>query len=605
MRFLASRLDRHFGSFKFRLAAYFLLLSLLPLMGAVWAFSEVATRGEIDRADARLNSALRIAHTEFRSRVDQATTTAESLARATGFQQAYAEGSDDALARLFREVPNAAFYKRGQLAAGTPPPALAIRRSATVVDPDGRRIGRVVAFVALDDELITQLHPPGFRPDALALVSGGRTVVGPAGLGRSRLPFRSAGDVNARGEPHRALAAVVSDGEPRAALVVLLPKDKINKQAASLQRKMLLLALIALAIAGTLAYVLGRAIVRSLKQLSDQAAAVARGNFSSRVPVRGRDEFAALGRAFNDMAEHLETHLEELAWERGRATHAVSRFGEALAATHNPYLLIPVIVDSMVAATGAAGGRLLVDGVEITSSGDAHGGGNPLEILLSADGGDAMLLLTPKETDFSDEARELAYWLASQARTALENATLHKRLEQAALMDTLTELPNRRQFEESLALELSRLERFGGVLALIVADLDDFKQVNDRYGHLSGDDVLRAFAEVLRANVREVDTAARYGGEEFAVLLPGTDLAGAESVAERIRSQMAERLVATVPGATLRVTASFGVAAYPSSPTEEALFSAADDALYRAKASGKNRVAVSGDARYATVRSSR
>jgi diguanylate cyclase (GGDEF)-like protein len=110
---------------------------------------------------------------------------------------------------------------------------------------------------------------------------------------------------------------------------------------------------------------------------------------------------------------------------------------------------------------------------------------------------------------------------------------------------------------------------------------------------------------VLRANVREVDTAARYGGEEFAVLLPGTDLAGAESVAERIRSQMAERLVATVPGATLRVTASFGVAAYPSSPTEEALFSAADDALYRAKASGKNRVAVSGDARYATVRSSR
>ncbi|HEY3070555.1 MAG TPA: GGDEF domain-containing protein, partial [Gaiellaceae bacterium] len=135
-----------------------------------------------------------------------------------------------------------------------------------------------------------------------------------------------------------------------------------------------------------------------------------------------------------------------------------------------------------------------------------------------------------------------------------------------------------------------RAERFGGALALIVADLDDFKQVNDRYGHQAGDDVLRAFADVLRETVRDIDLAARYGGEEFAVLLPQTDLAGAERVAERLRERMEIRLVEPSSDSPFSVTASFGVASFPEAGTPAALFAAADEALYRAKSAGKNCV---------------
>jgi diguanylate cyclase (GGDEF)-like protein len=608
MKFLAAWLERHVGSFKVRLAAYFLLLSLLPLVGAVWAFSAVASRGETGRADARLNNALRVAVSDFQSRVDQASDSARSLARATSFQQALDEGNRQALSNLYRETPNAAFIVNDQVVAGRPAPDGSVQRSAEVLDGDGKLVGKVVVYVPLNDRLVTQLRDRSSFEDGdeIALLTGGHVVGAPGGLGDTRLPVERAGDIEVDGDRYRALATPLAYGKPEAKLVVMTPKAAIEAEAADLRRRMLLVAIVALSVAAALAYVIGRTIVRSLKELSDAAGAIAHGNFGSRVPVRGKDEFSNLGRSFNDMAEHLESRLEELAWERGRTRDAIARFGEALAATTNPYFLGPFIVESMVEATGARGGRLIVDGEEVARSGNPEGGSEPLAIPLeSEDGETGLILLTPEGPDFSDDARELAHWLAAQARTALEHASLYQRLELEAVTDGLTELPNRRQFEERLSEELARVERFGGTLALVLADLDDFKGVNDRHGHLAGDDVLRAFADVLRDTVRDIDTAARYGGEEFALLLPGADEEGAARLAERVRATMADRGIETFPGALVTVTASFGVAAFPAAPTEGELFAAADGALYRAKRAGKNRVAVAerGDTRMpSTVR---
>jgi diguanylate cyclase (GGDEF)-like protein len=580
------------GSFKLRLVTYFVLLALVPLLAASWAFSEVSTNSELANTDARLNAALRVAVRDYAQTIsNDAAATAKSLANATSVQRAFLTRDRAALIRLSKEIPHTAFYSHGQLLAGTDAPDLSAQR-LSVVTAKGKEIGRIVVWLPLDNALLLELRDNSGleRGDILLLSTGGQIVAGPrALLGGRQVPGERSRYVRYAGSEYRAVSTALLSGSPAVTLVALTPKSAIRSAVDDLRKRFLLFAFAAMAVVALLSWVLGRTIVRSLRELADAAGAVARGEFRQRVPVRGRDEFAALGRAFNEMSEQISA-------ERGRVQEAVDRFGKALAATHDPFALLNVIVESAVEATGAAGGRLIVDGREQARAGDPDHGGKPLEIPLGPEGSEnTMLLLTPDGPDFRDQSRELAQWLGSQAAVALENVRLHRIVERQASTDGLTDLANRRHFEEALAGEISRAERFGGMLALVLADLDDFKQVNDLYGHQTGDDVLRAFADVLRETVRDIDLAARYGGEEFAVLLPQTDLDGAERLAQRLRETIASRRLTLEPGATFTVTSSFGVASFPEASTPAALFAAADEALYRAKSEGKNRV-VSADA---------
>ena len=162
--------------------------------------------------------------------------------------------------------------------------------------------------------------------------------------------------------------------------------------------------------------------------------------------------------------------------------------------------------------------------------------------------------------------------------------------------DSLTGLYNRRHFDERLAGELRRAERERSRVALLMLDLDHFKHINDTYGHAVGDEVLRHVAKIIAREVRVgTDVPARYGGEEFAVIAPGTNLLGAESLAERIRTRVAELRV-PVGDQLVSVTVSVGVAVFdPRVTTRDepvrALVEAADQRLYQAKHAGRNRVA--------------
>ncbi len=167
-----------------------------------------------------------------------------------------------------------------------------------------------------------------------------------------------------------------------------------------------------------------------------------------------------------------------------------------------------------------------------------------------------------------------------------------RRLEELAKTDPLTCLYNRRFFMELFERELEKARRYNQPLSCVMVDLDHFKQINDRHGHLAGDQVLVSAARAMKAGVRTTDLLARYGGEEFVIVLPLTDAAGAQELAERCR-----RLILDSPvihdKATIRVTASMGVATFPRDgvQTVDDLLSLADEALYRAKAAGRDRIA--------------
>lgn len=171
-----------------------------------------------------------------------------------------------------------------------------------------------------------------------------------------------------------------------------------------------------------------------------------------------------------------------------------------------------------------------------------------------------------------------------------------KKLQEQSLTDPLTGLRNRRFFDERLVEEFGRAQRYSNPLALLMLDLDLFKQVNDRHGHQGGDVVLREAAAVVRATVRDPDICARYGGEEYAVILPMTHMSGALSVAERVwRALGAKRYAVPGPGGTtveIGVTASIGIAFFPAKDvtTAELLLRYADEALYQAKRAGRNTI---------------
>lgn len=549
-----------FSSFKIKLVAWFALLALLPLAVAFFEYGRLAQRSETRRADATLQGNLQTVYAGMSARLEAAATEARTLASEPALQRALRDRDRAAVEAALRGHPNAAVHGRG-FAVGTNP---APNRTVAVVS-GGQVIGRVYVSVPLNAATLRKL--------SAAFPPGDRLIVAPHGTPTS---------VTYHGVRYRALSAPP--------FTVLTPQHAID---AAVHRSLSIVigVLIALLLAMALAtYLIGGSIVRSLRRLADAAQALSRGDLEQRVPVEGRDEFARVAYAFNDMALELEKRLKDVDHERRRTRAANARFGAALAATLEPAQLLDTVVATAVEETGATGGMVVRPDDEVGRVGYPERGAERIEFPLRAGEVDFGSLVLTGDS-FDAEHIETAAALAAQATIALENARLHGIVERQALLDGLTGLANRRSADETLRLEVARARRFGDKVCLVIADLDDFKNVNDTFGHPVGDDALRMFAATLAATVREMDVAARWGGEEFALVLPGTDAEGGARLAERARVALEDRGL-RVDGRAVPLTASFGVAALPPSVDVDELVSAADAALYEAKRTGKNRVMV-------------
>ncbi len=515
-------------------------LLLAALVAVAWVTDVAVGRSQLGSVDVRLAAEARSAQAAFATEVSRADATAGALAASRPLERALVRRDDQKLRELVRGR-SSAVYEGTRLLAGNVP-AGAVTRSV-VVATGGKPLGRVVGYVALDSSLLPRLGATaGVRHgDRLLLVHGLESVRG--GLGRP-------GDRRVDGKRYRRYAVELVGPPQRAVLEVATPRGAI---ARDVRRRVVWAVIAALATFATI-FVGGYALVSARRRRT--AAAVA--------------------------AEDM----------RGLAL-----VGDALASTHNPERLLPVVLHAAMQATGAGAGRVVRDGEEVAREGAFVDTAEPLRLdLTNHDGAGehTTLLLYPPAHGLDKRTTALAHSLAAQASVALENVRLHGIVKRQAITDELTGLANRRAFMEALGLELRRADRFGGSLALVFADLDDFKHVNDRFGHRVGDDLLRTFAEILQRRTREIDVCARLGGEEFAVLLPETDLSGAESLAESLRVAVADLTVRVGPADTVGVTASFGVAAFPETHTADDLMTAADLALYSAKRQGKNRVVTAG-----------
>jgi len=219
------------------------------------------------------------------------------------------------------------------------------------------------------------------------------------------------------------------------------------------------------------------------------------------------------------------------------------------------------------------------------------GGGPALLVPLHAEKEEGLLWVPEQGRPTTASDLEHARLIAAHAELALANAERYYQAKERAFIDDVTEVYNARYLLQATEHEIHRAARSGKELSVLFLDLDRFKRVNDRHGHLVGSNVLRRLSEVLRDCVRQVDTLARYGGDEFTILLVDTGLRGGVAVAERIRRTVAETLFEGSGGAPIRLTISIGVATFPDhSRDREGLLDVADKAMYRAKSKGRNCV---------------
>lgn len=499
-------------------------------------------------------------------------------------------------------------------------------------------VGSVVGGSWIDQDLLAGSSQEGVN---LSLIGDGRVIATTASIDRSieiRPRYDGAFTTELDGEA-QARAARLQGGMAVVASTPTSPIDALSQRVLTS-----LLALLALAAVGTaaLAYVLARLITQPIEELSVGAQAIAQGRFDYRIQSRSKDEVGKLARAFNEMSERLSATVGELSGERDRLQRVIQRVGETLRSTHDMSQILGSIINTAVDAANADVGIFWrfsanrselypaslagiaeseVGRVAIGEGVVGHAGERATDVLVPGPSGagprtaagepDAptamavpvysqdrvtgVLAVYRNDPDkpYQRDDLDKVIFLAEQGGVAIENVMLHEEARRLSLMDGLTGIYNRRFMQMQFRQTLATAQRFQRPFSVLMMDLDRFKSINDAHGHPRGDAILVEFAKRVSAALREVDTFARYGGEEFIILLSETDLTGAVATAEKICDVIRSKPFGDLDEDPVSLTVSIGVAVYPANGDSlKSLTEAADNALYKAKEDGRDRVVV-------------
>ena len=616
-------------SFRVRLTLFFVLIVVLPIVALAVLVSQVASDSESGKVDARLSAGLRTATTVYEGAQDDsrqgARRIAADLAADPAAIDAFANGDTDTLRSLARDqiggsvaVVQLTASGGAQVIAGKGKPAA----SSSVDLTDGSRaVGSVTASSITSSELLDQIETATGEDAALVGPGGPITATVPIETGALPDGGETATLDSEGGELRVAATEPLGDDQVRVALF----SSSGGEGFLSSQPKIAIaLAVFLLLAVGAVALLL-RALQGQIKEMLRAARRIGSGDFSGQVPVSGNDEMAGLALEFNRMSGQLAEQMDQLRRQRLEIEKSVRRVGAAFASGLDRQALLAILVETavgtceadygLVALSGHVGaeaesgtGTDAVQEAALSAEQRALRQAGPVEV--SQDGAHAFasslgrigrtatpvgaMTIARAGRPFNSTEREVFLYLVGQAAASVENVALHELVSEQAVTDDLTGLANNRAFHELMDKESARARRFGHDLTLLILDLDDFKRVNDTYGHPQGDAVLKAIGRILADESRGIDAPARYGGEEFVVALPETDEDGALELAERIRERIeAERVPLLDGGGTIEVTASLGLATLPGAAANAGeLFASADAALYDAKRSGKNRVVV-------------
>ena len=557
--------------------------------------TRVADEASSGKADARLFAGLETATAVYEQAGDEARAAAKPVAADPSLAAAVQADDPAAASQALTPLADSAGLSSAMLAGADGKKLASVGgqpfAAATIeLTQGGAQAGTLTASVITPGEYADRVEELTGR--TVALYPTGETEATAAGGTTFEAPAEGAADVVVEGTEQRVLTAPV-EGEDGLSIALVGPAEEGGLLASS--------PAIVAALAGffLVAFLLALTVMRALSgqvgAMHGAARRIGGGDFSTKVPVVGRDEMAGLAEEFNKMSGRLADQVEQLRRQQVEIDRSVRRIGQAFASGLNRQGLLEIVAETAVSACAADYGLIVLEGggEPEVSVGSAEGGiaGAVLaaESLATREGelseqdragayalsaplksigatSEALGVMSVARTSgpFSEAERDVFLYLIGQASASIENVSLHEVVSEQAVTDELTGISNKRALPRLAHKEAVSAERFGHALSLVMLDIDDFKGVNDTYGHLQGDEVLRRSAgSCARSRAGSTSpraTAARSSSSPCPRPAPRAPPSWQSACARGSRAS-------TSPGSTgdgtLRVTASLGVAACP------------------------------------------